>query len=202
MKTSIKSSLLLAMIFGLTMNLTAQNFKYGLTAGSNFSVQSETGDLYNNDEIKQGWHAGIFGNYYINKIFSLQAELNYDQKGSESEKFRKNYEYITTPLLAKWSLGKSKNMPLKFNLFAGPYLGFLVSAESEPKNAETAHSLDIKRDTENTEFGVLGGLGIAYPLNSGSILLDFRIGLGLNNFDKSDNKQRNKYFGINFGYEF
>jgi len=60
----------------------------------------------------------------------------------------------------------------------------------------------VKRDSQDTEFGVLGGFGIAYPINTSSIFLDFRIGLGLNNFDKMDTKLRNKYFGINLGYEF
>lgn len=202
MKTNKKYSLLLALIIGLTTNLEAQNFKYGVNAGTNFSVQSETGDLYNNDDIKQGWHAGIYVNYYLTENLSLQAELNYDQKGSENANISNTYEYLSVPILAKWSLGKSNITPLNFNLYAGSYFGILAAAKRNLKNIENTETIDIKSNSESNEFGLLGGFGISYPIKSSSILLDFRIGLGLNSFDKSDNQLRNKYFGINLGYEF
>jgi hypothetical protein len=91
MNTILKKTIGLTLVLGLAFSLNAQKFNYGIKAGSNFSVQSETGDIYNNDDIKAGFHVGAFGNYSITEKFKLQTEVNYDQKGSEYDNV---YKYV------------------------------------------------------------------------------------------------------------
>jgi len=202
MNTILKKTIGLALVTSLTLSLSAQKFNYGIKAGSNFAVQSETGDLYNNDDIKIGFSAGVFGNLSLTENLKLQTELNYDQKGSYSDKITNTYDYITVPVLAKWSLGKSLKTPLQFNIYAGPYAGFLVNAETEISDNENKQTIDNKDNTNDVEIGLVGGFGVAYPINNSKIFLDFRLGLGLNDYDKTDDALRNKYFGINLGLEF
>ncbi len=203
MNAILKKTIGITLALGLAFSLNAQKFNYGIKAGSNFSVQSETGNIYNNNVIKAGFHVGAFGNYSITENFKLQTEVNYDQKGSEYENVTNTYEYITVPVLAKLSLGKSLRTPLHFNIYAGPYAGFLLNAETEISDVENnSLTIDNTDNTNSTEVGLMSGFSILYPLGNSNIFLDFRLGLGLNEFDKNDDSLRNKYFGINLGLEF
>lgn len=202
MNTLIKKITGIGLVLSLAFSVNAQKINYGIKAGSNFSVQSEAGDLYNNDDIRTGLHFGAFGNYSLSEKFKLQTEINYDQKGSKYDNVTNSYEYISVPVLAKISLGKSLRTPLHFNVYAGPYAAFLINAETEMSGIENGQSIDKKDNTEDTEFGLVGGFSINYPISNSTIFLDFRLGLGLNNYDKNDEDLRNKYFGISLGLEF
>lgn len=202
MNTIIKKTIGLALTLGLAFSLNAQKFNYGIKAGSNFAVQSKTGDLYNNEDIKTGFNVGAFGNLSLSENFKLQTEVNYNQKGSEYENITNYYEYLTVPILAKVSVGKSFRTPLHFDLYAGPYAGFLLNAETEISGSENNQTIDNKENTNDTEVGLMGGFSIIYPLNDSHIFLDFRLGLGLNDYDKNNDELRNKYFGISLGLEF
>lgn len=185
-----------------SFSLQAQDLKYGVKIGSNFATQSNAGGLYDNEDINTGLHAGIFANLSLNERIKLQTEINYDQKGSAGKNITNSYNYLTVPVLAKFSLGKSNNTPLSFNVYAGPYAAFLLNAESEISLPENDATIDMKDQTENFEAGIIGGFGLAYPINDKNIFLDFRLGLGLNSFDKNNDDLRNKYFGVNLGFEF
>ena len=203
MNTIVAKIIGISLAVGLTFSASAQKLNYGIKAGSNFAVQSETGDLYNNEDIKIGLHFGAFGNLSLSDNFKLQTEINYEQKGSAYDDVTNSYEYISIPVLARVSLGKSLKTPLHFNIYAGPYSAFLINAESEVSEIETeGQTIDKKDDTENTEIGLVGGFGVNYPINNSNVFLDFRFGLGLTEFDKNDEDLRNKYFGISLGLEF
>ena len=180
----------------------AQSFKFGIQAGTNFAVQSPIGDYYNNDEIRTGLHAGLFGNYSLNERIYLQTELNYDQKGARTGDFKIDYDYLSVPVLFNFSLGKSWKTPLRFNIYTGPYVAFLLNGESEIENSELNEITDLKDNTNTAEFGLITGFGIKYPINKQNIIFDIRLGLGLSPFDKNDNDPKNKYIGISLGYEF
>jgi len=201
MKKISRITLTLGLILTLG-SLSAQDFKFGIQAGTNLAVQSPIGDYYNNEDIRAGLHAGIFSNYSFNKNIYLQAELNYDQKGSQTKDVISKYDYISVPILFNYSLGKSWKTPLKFNIYAGPYASFLVNAESEIDTDEINESVDMKNNSENTEFGVITGFGLRYPVNESNLLFNIRLGLGLSSFDKIEADPKNKYIGLSLGYEF
>jgi outer membrane scaffolding protein for murein synthesis (MipA/OmpV family) len=201
MKTINKITLTLGLIliFG---SLSAQDFKFGIQAGTNLAVQSPIGDYYNNEDIRAGLHAGVFGNYSFNENVSLQAELNYDQKGCQTKDITGKYDYLSVPVLFNYSLGKSWKTPLSFNIYAGPYASFLVNAKTEIDTEEISETIDMKDDTENTELGTIIGFGVKYPVKESSLLFNIRLGLGLTSFDKNDTDPKNKYIGLSLGYEF
>ena len=198
MKTLKIKSLVISLALLISVSVSAQNFHYGVKAGANFAVQSEIANYFDNNNIRTGLSVGAFGNYEINNWFSLQAEANYDQKGGKSENTVNKYDYITVPVLAKFSLGKSDKTKLKFNLNVGPYAGFLLGAESEVEDV----TVDLKDNTENFEIGAIAGFGMKYPIANNNIVFDLRLGLGLNSYDKNDSDPSNKYVGVTLGYEF
>lgn len=197
MKTSRKT-LLMAMVLLLSTGAFSQKIHYGIKAGTNFAVQSELADYFQNDQIRVGLSAGVFGNYAFTDKMQLQAEINYDQKGAKSDEVTAKYDYLSVPVLFKYSLGKSDHTALNFNVNLGPYAAFLLNSELEMDENTT----DMADATENFEAGAILGFGMKYPVGNDHLLMDLRLGLGLTNFDKADIEPNNKYIGLTLGYEF
>jgi len=192
--------LILGLSLFITIGAQAQKFHYGVKAGANFAVQSEIADYFNNSDIRTGLNVAAFGNYHFNDHISLQAEIGYDQKGGKSEDVTAKYDYLTVPVLFKYSLGKSDQTAMKFNINLGPYASYLLNAELE-MNDDT---FDLKDATKDFEAGAILGFGMKYPVGNDHIILDLRLGLGLTNFSdvESAEESSNKYVGISLGYEF
>lgn len=197
MKT-FKKAVLIALSLMISTGVFSQKIHYGIKAGTNFAVQSELADYFQNNQIRAGLSAGFFGNYAFNDKMQLQAELNYDQKGAKSDEATAKYDYLSVPLLFKYSLGKSDQTALKFNVNLGPYAAFLLNSELEMDDT----TLDLTDETENFEAGAILGFGMKYPVGNDHLLLDLRLGLGLTSFDKADTEPNNKYVGLTLGYEF
>ena len=186
----------------VTTGIFAQDFHYGVKGGVNMAVQSQLADYYDNSDIRTGLSAGVFGNMSFDNGFALQTEVNYEQKGGKTDNITTTYDYISVPVLAKYSMGTSDRTALKFNINAGPYASFLVNAENEIDTDGIKNTVDMKDNTENIEFGVITGFGMEYPVGDNSLIFDIRLGLGLTAFDKEDSKLYNKYVGITLGYQF
>lgn len=194
---NIRTLTLVALFLALSLSSMAQKIHYGIKAGANFAVQSEIADYFQNNNIRTGLHLGVFSNYSVNNQIQLQLEANYDQKGGKSDIYIAKYDYVSVPLLFKYSLGKSDQTALRFNVNAGPYAAFLLKSEIE-KNEETT---DLSEQTENFEAGAILGFGMKYPVGKNNLILDLRLGLGLTDFDKTNSEPNNKYIGISLGYE-
>ncbi len=202
MKSTVNTVITGLLVVLSVVSLNAQNFKYGVKAGANFSTQSDLGNIFDNDEIRTGFNAGVYGNYSLSKSFSLQPELNYEQKGSDNGETTSKLDYLTIPVLANYSLGETRNSALNFRVYAGPYAGILLNSEVESNVEGISQEIDMDDQTENAEFGMMGGFIVKYPINKQSIFLDVRFALGLTSYDKNDSDLRNKTVGINLGFEF
>lgn len=198
MKTINMKAVLVMISVLLAVSVNAQKLHYGVKAGTNFAVQSQVADYANNSEIRVGFTAGAFGNYSLSNVLSLQAEINYDQKGGKSDEIESRYDYISVPVLLKYSLGKSDNTPIRFNINAGPYAGYLLKAETEYEGNTT----DLIDDSESMEFGAVAGFGMEYPIANNCITLDLRLSLGLTGYVKDNSTPKNKYVGLTLGYQF
>lgn len=144
----------------------------------------------------------IFGNYNaisfeigLSERFALQPETTYLQKGGKigladngDFSFTVKLNYLEIPLLAKWRLGSG---PFKGYLIAGPSFGYALTGETSLK----ADLLRIKDDVDfdgsfgpdgrkdnRFDFGFVGGGGIQYKAGPGSIVLDARAALDMNDF--------------------
>lgn len=192
--------LLLSLSLLMSTGAWAQKVYYGIKAGANFAVQSEIADYLNNSDIRTGLHVGAFANYNFNDRISLQAEIDYDQKGGKSEDVISKFDYLTVPVLFKYSLGKSDQTAFKFNINLGPYAAYLLNAEYDLEGK----TIDLKEATKDFEAGAILGFGMKYPVKNDHVVLDLRLGLGLTNYSDMEGQESssNKYISLSLGYEF
>lgn len=94
-------------------------------------------------------HIGGFVEIKISDKFVIQPEVLYSGQGSDSDEGSFNLTYINVPLMAKYYVAD------KFNLEAGPQIGFLTSA----KIKMDGNSIDSKRLFNSTDFGINFGAG-------------------------------------------
>ena len=172
----MKNTLLIIVLVAVTLTTAAQtkgDFELGGNLGLNISNISEI-DNENASESRISFNLGASGEFYFSDSWGLKAKLIFDQKGwgngfEETPIFDMNgnitgvqsnetdfaLRYLTIPLMANWHFGRSDNWYLNF----GPYVGFLLSAES------TEGGTDIKDTLNSTDFGLSAGIGIKIPLN-------------------------------------
>ncbi|MBK9391409.1 MAG: PorT family protein [Bacteroidetes bacterium] len=142
----------------------------------------------------------------------MQTELNYQKRGDKEKSTtdwtesvtRSEFNYLTIPLLAKYTLHDAelgKNLAITF--FGGPYGSYLISASANVKSGNETDPIDIDNQSENTDMGAILGGGISYRLNNGgSIIAELRYQMGLKSINKQDPDLRNKGMGITVGYSF
>jgi opacity protein-like surface antigen len=201
-----KTIFLLALGLGVSTAAQAQypgrggNVSLGIKAGASLTdfvganAQNINGLKYDN---RFGFHAGVFANIGLTKLFAFQPELLYSQKGAKTrdidERFR--LHYIDVPLAFHVNTDG-------FFFEAGPQVGFLVAAKREVGNV----SEDIK-SYNTVDFGYLAGLG--YQLKHG-LGVGLRYNGAFTNFPKSttngtmtvQEKVRNSAFQLYATYSF
>jgi hypothetical protein len=158
------------------------NMMFGVKAGLNMANLS--GDDVSNTKIKMGVIGGAFGCYNINEIFAVQLELLYTMKGAGIDipviDASIKADYFEIPLLLK------VNMPtegkIKPSIYAGPAIGFLMSAKAEAMGA----SVDIKDYFKSTNFGIVAGAGVGYEMEKSLIFLEARYEVGLTTIAKEN----------------
>jgi hypothetical protein len=186
--------------------------KSGVHAGISLETQAALGQLWNNSETYPGFLLGGLLEFRSGKNVSFQAELNYQRKGEKvSSSFegadattKREFNYLSVPLLIKENIhdaGLGEKWDLVF--FAGPYAGYLVSANSKITVGNETNSEDIENQVEKSDFGAIFGGGVKYKLENGrAICAELRYEMGLARIDKQDPDIRNKGIGLTLGYNF
>ncbi|HEX8350685.1 MAG TPA: porin family protein [Hymenobacter sp.] len=187
-----KLVLSLGLLVGIVSAASAQEVRFGLKAGVNYSTF--TGDDDENLESKIGLQAGLLANFGLSDMISIQPEVLYSQKGTQNkdnsdDKFK--FNYIDVPVLVKVNAG---------GLFfeGGPQVGFLASA----KLTDGTTDVDVKEGFNTVDFGYAVGLG--YQVDSGP-MIGLRYNGGITNIVKDgddDSKVRNSAFQLYVGYTF
>jgi len=207
-------------ILVLSIIFTGTSFaqvKLGLTAGLNISTLS----MSEKNEVDWGYLAGFQGGLLIDcgitNNFSIIPELLISQRGAflwveevdNSDNYIKNYftiNYLQVPLnlTYKIKLGKSA----KFLLFAGPYVGYALSASTETEisynglKESEKEKVEIGPDEDQLkalDYGVNIGTGVQF----GKIFLKVQYNLGLNNLNNYDvPTTKNVNVGLTLGYYF
>jgi len=144
---------------------------------------------------KFGFIAGLFGQYNIDKNYSVKMAANYQSKGADITINGQNVnglsynvngeiqlDYITIPLMFRASYGDY----VKFFLNAGPYLGILMTNNTtiDANNSDSipGGTYDKKDITTSTDFGITAGLGLQIPLSTSmGLTLEIRDDIGLTN---------------------
>ena len=186
----------------------AQNVRFGLRAGANYSnlagnIKNE--DTYNN---KAGFLGGVMVNIPLidDNFLSVQPEILYSQKGFENKpteftgllgakqkrEGNVNFNYLDVPVLLKINAGG-------FIAEAGPQYSYLLSANDETRTTTTpafggtpsTTESQSKRDVSGLNRNELGYVaGVGYQADNG-LSLNLRYTGAFSDFVKSDN---NTYF--------
>ena len=163
----------------------AQDMKFGVKGGLNFSnLTSSEGS-----NGLTSFHLGGFAEFKVSEKFAVQPELLYSMQGAGYDGGDLNLNYINIPIMAKFYVAE------KFNIQAGPQIGFLMSAKAD--------GTDVKDLFKTTDFGL--NLGAGYNLND-NMMLDLRYNLGLSQVQDElfpgESKSMNAVLQLSFGYKF
>lgn len=200
----IVSALLFTFAFSSASH--AQNIKLGINAGATYSNFSGIENPNDNFEPEVNFLVGFSAEYLFSEHLALKANLSYDRKSSHGESietflihpfpledeilFSKRtigvrYEYLTLPVMAKWNFGKSK----RFFVNGGPFVGYLLNAESHSTNDQASTlkiysdgTLNITDFTKRIDYGVSVGIGKSFRLtDKNDLVVEIRDNLGLSN---------------------
>ena len=187
-----KTILPLLLIFCIsTTNSFAQGFKIGIKGGTDINKLS--GKSFR-DEFSFGYHVGGFAEIGLTSRFGIQPEVLFSQITADtSSNFSEVYQfnndvskiklsYLKIPLLLNY-------MPNKFvSLQVGPQFGILIDQNKDMlANGKDAFS--------KGDFSVLGGI----QLNISKIRLYGRYGVGLNNINEIDDREKWKNQTVQLG---
>lgn len=159
--------------------------KFGVKGGVNFS-NLYTEDVDDNN-VLTGFNVGFFAKLPIANNIALQPEISYTGKGAElvynnafvSGTAQFKLDYIEVPLLLVVNVTKN------FNIHAGPYAAYMVSAKTTNKSDSGSYNFEDNIDTDDFnkfDAGLAGGVGIDLePVSFG-----VRYNYGLTKIGKED----------------
>jgi len=171
-----------------------------------FGMTNLTGDI-EDTKMKLGFGGGAVARFALSPVFEIQPEVMVALKGCGfdiPEEYEDDYKikltYIDIPVLARYNIPTEGN--IKPAIFAGPYLGILMSGKQGDK--------DVKDELKSTDFGLVFGAGIDLKVGAkGTVAIDARYNLGLSNTNDEDGEEEDeeskiKYsgFGLNIAYLF
>lgn len=178
-------------LYALTLFLTASfgmlhaqdnnvNTEFGVKGGFNMS------NLYTDDaddeNILYGFNAGVYATLPVSDFVAIQPELLFTTRGSELEynnalaqgNVKLKLNYIELPLLVRVNITKN------FNIHAGGYASYMVSAKSTGDGDFEFENQYNTDDFNKFDAGLAGGIGVDFsPLSVG-----LRYNYGLTTIEK------------------
>jgi hypothetical protein len=194
MKREFKKQWLLLCVMGasiLFLSVRAQaqtsEAKVGIKGGLNVSnlITEEIDD----DDVRVGFHAGLYGQLFSNEGFALQPEINFSTKGNKvvtefgviDQETKFNLSYLDIPVLAVFKLGEAAE------IHAGAYWAYLVGANIDTDGDLSDGFRELDRDNfDDWDYGLVGGIGF----NLGGVQLGARYNYGLNEIARSSGAKR------------
>lgn len=166
---------ILALVCGMA-SLQAQDLQIGPKAGYNSATLSGDGE---SPDSRTGIRVGGFAEIPLSDGFFLQPELLYSSKGHNGFLGfgELTLNYLSVPVIAKYAFVNKDGLQVFGQ--AGPYAGFLLSAEQGGE--------DVSDNRSSLDFGGQFGVGVSYDIGPGSLTLDVRAGVGLTNVYDSGN---------------
>ena len=198
----MKKLFTLLFVFSVFSVMSYAQMQLGVKAGLNLANLS--GDDISDTDARTGFAGGLFFMYQFNDMFAIQPEAYYTMKGATDKGTIEGFtyeaemklDYIEIPLLLKFLI-PIKDSGVRPSIFAGPSIGFNMSAKSKIEAGGQTFEEDIE-DVASTDFGLVFGGGIGFPVGNGELGLDIRYILGLSTIDDSAEKADIKNSVINF----
>ncbi len=172
--------------------------KFGVRAGLNFSNASISNF---SPSVSTGLNAGIFLNFHLAAVVSIQPELAYSTMG---EKYTYSVSSGTTTSLANVKNYLQLPVLLKVKLpltglaiYAGPQYGVLLSANQTVAGVTN----DVKDGYKSGEFSAVGGIEYSLPFG---LFGTVRYQAGLSNISKDPtiDTQKNTAVTVLVGFKF
>ena len=178
-------------LYALTLFLTASfgmlhaqednvNTEFGVKGGLNMS------NLYTDDaddeNVLFGFNAGVYATLPVSDFIAIQPELLFTTRGSKLEynnalaqgNVKLKLNYIELPLLVRVNITKN------FNIHAGGYASYMVSAKSTGDGDFEFEDQYNTDDFNRFDAGLAGGIGVDFnPLSVG-----LRYNYGLTTIEK------------------
>jgi len=166
-------------LYALTLFLTASfgmlhaqdnnvNTEFGVKGGLNMS------NLYTDDaddeNVLFGFNAGVYATLPVSDFVAIQPELLFTTRGSKLEynnalaqgNVKLKLNYIELPLLVRVNITKN------FNIHAGGYASYMVSAKSTGDGDFEFENQYDTGDFNKFDAGLAGGIGVDFsPLSVG-----------------------------------
>ena len=179
-----------------TISAGAQSYRMNVGTEGGVSLAGLRGNALITDgsRLRLGFSGGVFAQYNFPRHFALRTGCYFERKGSAFEltftdingtpiatiNGKENFDYLTVPLLFRYSFGE------KINCFvnAGPYIGFLLKQTEYTEAFQNVPESTIDRTANfvDTETGVSFGAGVNYPVNEKYMFsFEVRNNLGLTN---------------------
>ena len=191
MKKILQLSFILFIHIGYSQQ--KENFEYGIITALSISNVS-TNDTYFESKPIIEYKGGFFGNYYLNKKFSIRLKTLYERKGYKGIWYDNIvFNMITVPITANYYFGKNNNWYVNL----GPYVGFMIAAK-----AHRAGSVDITKNYNSMDFGISGGIGLQFPISQKTdLFIEIDNQTGMSDIIKEDlwYSFKNNRMSLNFG---
>ena len=196
-KTIVLLTLLSISVYFLPKALKAQDAKFGIVAGPNFSTFHSN---FFDGKFRGGFHAGILGVFKFSEKWAFRPEILYSQQGmtirddpGSYTKFMNYNNYISIPIQFEYFF---KDW---FSLQFGPGIGFLLKAQEITKYPGNDNIEDVTDTYYRVDIGLY--LGVEYTFND-HFGLGFRFYSGLMYVEIGADRKRNIHFQIPVTYKF
>jgi hypothetical protein len=190
--------------FTCTTNAQKGNWDIGLEGGPGLSIIYADQSIYSHSSFSFGGIAGIFGEYGFARNFSAKAALHYERRGARIENNsillppggmqQFNLDYLSVPLLVKWSIGRK----IRFFVNAGPCVSLLLQ-QTLWYLPESGSKVKVVNETgaySPIDLAMVAGIGLVVPVGKKfKVSLELRDNFGLINIRTSVSEfERDSYF--------
>ena len=174
------------------LNAQTNKFELGVEASPSITFLKGSSFIENFYDPTLGFSGGLSFQYNIGKRIALRTNIAYERKGGisrnnfyyngnliQNSSINFNFDYLTLPILVRFSFGKK----VKYFVNTGPYFGYLLSQTFVTKGDNfNTWTNDYTSATNKFDFGVSFGTGLQYPLKEKIYLSsEIRGNLGLYN---------------------
>lgn len=124
-------------------------------------------------DLFQGYTAGLIFNYINEKTVGLQIELNYVQKGwtEVDNLYTRHLNYIELPFMTHIYMGKKA----RFFLNMGPQISYLLSENTTINTTSDSNEQHIRSVQNPFEYGLCGGIGFNFRIKQQVFQLESRV---------------------------
>lgn len=159
--------------------------QFGLVGGLNLSSMTDMGG---SAEFHPGFAIGAFAHRSLNDTWALQVEAHYTGKGVESKESgvtaKLEVDYIELPIIFRGTMSGSGKAHPFFDLGVAPAFKTGCSASASGGGVSVSLGCGTLNGIESFDTGILGGVGLAFPVGGRTMTASARYTFGMLNVNK------------------